>query len=166
MFFFLIGFTLKQWIHTAIDSPSQCCCCLVVRSCLTLYNPMDHSPPGFSVHEISQSRIQEWVSISYSRRSSQPRDQTWISCIGSQIFYCWATREAPQGQYSSINQNYLATSFHLRRLSVYWEQAKYKCYVRNSYGHYFRWSSQQSHVMCTIIIPILQMRKMRPRYIK
>ena len=99
MFFFLIGFTLKQWIHTAIDSPSQCCCCLVARSCLTLCKPMDHSPPGFSVHEIS---------ISYSRGSSQPRDQTCISCIGSQIFYCWPTRKAPQGQYSSINQNYLA----------------------------------------------------------
>ena len=35
--------------------------------------PMDCSPPGFSVHEISQARKLEWVAISYSRGSSQPR---------------------------------------------------------------------------------------------
>ena len=33
---------------------------------------MDHSPPGSSVHEISQARILEWVAISFSRGSSQP----------------------------------------------------------------------------------------------
>ena len=35
-------------------------------------NPMDCSPPGFSVHEISQARIQEWFTISFSRGFSQP----------------------------------------------------------------------------------------------
>ena len=34
-----------------------------------------------------------WVSISFSSRSSQPRVQTHISCIGRQILYCWATWE-------------------------------------------------------------------------
>ena len=38
-----------------------CCCCLVAQSCLTLCNPMDCSPPCFSVHGISQARILEWV---------------------------------------------------------------------------------------------------------
>ena len=47
-----------------------------------------------SVHGISQARILEWVTISYSRGASQPRDQTWVSCIGRQILYHWATREA------------------------------------------------------------------------
>ena len=37
---------------------------------------MDCSPPGSSVHGISQARILEWVAISFSRGSSQPRDQT------------------------------------------------------------------------------------------
>ena len=37
-------------------------------------NPMDCSPPGSSVHGILQARILEWVAISFSRRSSQPRD--------------------------------------------------------------------------------------------
>ena len=44
---------------------------------------MDCSPPGFSVHGISNARILEWVAICFSRGSSQPRDQTHNSCIGS-----------------------------------------------------------------------------------
>ena len=46
---------------------------------------MDCSPPGSTVHGISQARILEWVAISYSRGYSQPRDQTRVSCIGRQI---------------------------------------------------------------------------------
>ena len=42
---------------------------------------MDHSPPGFSVHGILQARILEWVAVSFSRGSSLPRDQTWVSCV-------------------------------------------------------------------------------------
>ena len=40
--------------------------CLVVSLC----NPMDCSPPGSSVHGISQARILEWVAVSSSRGSS------------------------------------------------------------------------------------------------
>ena len=36
---------------------------LIAQSCLTLYNPMDCSPPGSSVHRILQERILEWVVI-------------------------------------------------------------------------------------------------------
>ena len=56
------------------------CVCLVAWSCPTLCNPMDPSPPGSSVHGMFQARILEWVAISYSRVSAQPRDQTQISC--------------------------------------------------------------------------------------
>ena len=42
-------------------------------------DPMDCSPPGSSVDGISQTRILGWVSISFSRRSSQPRNQTHVS---------------------------------------------------------------------------------------
>ena len=51
---------------------------------------MDCSPPGFSVHEILWARILEWVAISFSRGSSRPRDQIWvsyISCLGRQVLY-------------------------------------------------------------------------------
>ena len=50
--------------------------CLVAQSCLTLCNPFDCSPPGSSVHGISQARILEWVAIFSSRGLSQPRDST------------------------------------------------------------------------------------------
>ena len=61
---------------------------LQAQSCLTLRDPMDYSPSGSSVHWIFQARILEWVAISSSRRSSQPRNQTLVfcvSCIGRQI---------------------------------------------------------------------------------
>jgi len=59
------------------------CVCVhsVAQSCLTLCDPMDCSPPGSSVNGIFQARTLEWVAISSSRGSSQPRDQTWVSCI-------------------------------------------------------------------------------------
>ena len=57
-------------------------------------NPMDCSPPGSSLHEIFQARIVEWVAISFSRASSQPRDQTRVSCTAGRLFTYWATREA------------------------------------------------------------------------
>ena len=52
---------------------------------------MDCSPPGSSVHEIFQARILEWVAISFSRGSSQPRDQTLVSCAAGRSFTNWAT---------------------------------------------------------------------------
>ena len=55
---------------------------------------MDCSPPGSSVHGIFP-RILEWVAISCSRGSSQPRDRTHISCTGRWIHYHWATWEVP-----------------------------------------------------------------------
>ena len=58
-----------------------------------LCDPMDCSPAGYSVHEISQARIMAWVAISSSRGSSQLRDRTQVSCIGRQILYHWVTWE-------------------------------------------------------------------------
>ena len=68
---------------------------LVAQSCPTLCDPMDCSPPGSSVHEIFQARILEWVTISFCRGSSQPRDRTQVSCTTGRFFTDWATREAP-----------------------------------------------------------------------
>jgi len=52
---------------------------------------MDCSPSGFSVHGILQARILEWVAISFSKGSSQPRDQTQVSRIAGRFFTIWAT---------------------------------------------------------------------------
>ena len=71
--------------------------CSLAQSCLTLCGPMGCSPPGSIVHEIFQARILQWVAISYSRGSSEPRDRNQVSrvsCIGSQILYHCTTWEA------------------------------------------------------------------------
>jgi len=47
---------------------------------------MDCSSPGSSVHGTSQTRILEWVAISFSRGYSQLRDQTHISCLAGRFF--------------------------------------------------------------------------------
>ena len=52
---------------------------------------MDCSPPGSSVPGILQARILEWVAISFSRGSSQPRNRTPVSCIAGKFFTNWAT---------------------------------------------------------------------------
>ena len=63
---------------------------------MTLCNPLDCTLPASSVHGIFQAgileRILEWLAVSYSRRSSQPRDRTvisYISWIWRQILYHW-----------------------------------------------------------------------------
>ena len=50
----------------------------VAQSCPTLFVPMDCSLPGSSLHGILQARVLEWVAISFSRGSSQLRDQTGV----------------------------------------------------------------------------------------
>ena len=70
---------------------------LCLQACLTLCDSMDCSPPSSYVHGVFQARILEWIAISSSRKSSQPKDQTGISCascLAVRFFYHWATREA------------------------------------------------------------------------
>ena len=52
----------------------RCCCCLVTKSYPALRDSVDCSLPGSSVHGILQIRTQEWVAVSFFKRSSQPRD--------------------------------------------------------------------------------------------
>ena len=56
------------------------CCCLVTKSWPTLYDPMDCSPPGSSVHRVFQARILEWATISFS-----DTDIYHVLCISSFI---------------------------------------------------------------------------------
>ena len=55
-------------------------------------NPMYCSLTGFSIHGISQTRILEWVAISFSMGSSWPTNQAWVSCIAGEFF----TTEPPR----------------------------------------------------------------------
>ena len=84
-----------EWIVWGLSfHPHMLCSRSVTQSCLTLWDPMDCSPPGPSVHEISQARILVWVAIPFSRGSSKSRDQTWISFIADWFSTIWATRKA------------------------------------------------------------------------
>ena len=65
----------------------------VAQSCPTLCDPMDCSLPGSSVHGIFQAIVLEWVAISFSKGSSQPRDRTRVSCIVDRRFTIWATED-------------------------------------------------------------------------
>ena len=67
----------------------KCMRAQLIQSCLILYDPMDYSLPGSSVHAILQARTLEWVAISSSRGSSQSRDWTcisYVSCIAGRFF--------------------------------------------------------------------------------
>ena len=54
---------------------------LDVQLCLTLCDSMDYNLLSSSVHGVLQARILEWVAIPFSRGSSGPKDETWVSCI-------------------------------------------------------------------------------------
>ena len=72
--------------------PQLCVHAKSFQSCLTLCDAMDCSPLGSSDHGILQARILEWVAISFSRGSSQPRDQiliSYVSCIGITFNTSW-----------------------------------------------------------------------------
>ena len=56
-------------------------CVKWLQSCPTLREPIDWSPPGFSVHEIYQATILEWVATPSSRRSSRSGNLTHVSCV-------------------------------------------------------------------------------------
>ena len=64
------------------------CYCSVMLDSLWLH---DCSLPGSSVHGLLQTEIREWVTIPFSRGSSQARDQTWVSCMAGRFFTIWAT---------------------------------------------------------------------------
>ena len=98
---------LREWLMPVHKTQSQTpnmvllsivCALLLLISCSvashSFLDPVDCSPPGSSVHGMSQARILEWVAIPFSRGSSWPRDQTHFSWIAGRFFTVWATREA------------------------------------------------------------------------
>ena len=76
---FILPF-MEERTHESLHSFSLSVCLCVCASCPTLCDSIDCSLLGSTVHEIFQARILEWVAISFSRGSSQPRDGTRISC--------------------------------------------------------------------------------------
>ena len=75
------------------SSVRACAVCASLLGSVWLCNLLDCCRPGSSVHGISQARILEWVAISSSRGSSQPRN--WTSVSSRWILYHWATHQYP-----------------------------------------------------------------------
>ena len=80
MVFPVVVYGCESWTIKKAEIESE-----VAQSCPPLCDPMDCNLLGFSVHEILQPRILEWVTISFYRGSSQPRDGTLISCIAGRL---------------------------------------------------------------------------------
>ena len=80
---------------------------LVAQSCPTLWDPMDSSPPGSSVHGILQARILDWVAMPSSRGFSPPRDRAQVSYIVGRFFTIWDTREVLTHVICSISLSFI-----------------------------------------------------------
>ena len=83
----------RRRLCSFFESESESC------SVVSLCDPLD-----YTVHGILQARILEWVAFPFSRGSSQPRDQTQVSCIAGGFFTSWVTRvlEATEFEYSYV----------------------------------------------------------------
>ena len=69
-----------------------------------MYLSIEKVPDPVKFHSIAHGVFQaipvlEWVAISFSRGSSQPKDQTWVSRTAGRRFTIWASREAPIHDY-------------------------------------------------------------------
>ena len=134
----------------------------VTQLCPTLCNPMDFSTPASSVHGIFQPSILEWIAIPFSRGSSQPRDQTCVSCIAGRFFVIWATREAHKSWKLSINiviwyapsRFYMLSMFHDANMDSYLtlkctEEGNDRTYWKSLGGGYLSISlSVYTHILC------------------
>ena len=83
-------FQLPRCLNS-IESESE-----VTQPCPTLFDSVDCSLLGFSVHGIFQARVAEWVAISFFRGPSWPRDRTQVSHIADRRFILWTTRKVKQ----------------------------------------------------------------------
>ena len=134
------------------------CCCLVTGLCLTLCDSMNwSSPPGSSVYGIFQARILDWVGISSSRGSSQPRDWTCVCSSGREVSTT-EPRGKPLGG-SRTNHQMLGSEanhhFHLQRgtswqnsshgLTLYQEREESKKYSAKKPGNSHRKRAWQRH---------------------
>ena len=80
-------------------------CCLPARLCSPLCDPVDCSPPGFSVHGILQARILAWVAVYLLQGISLTQGSRLHLLLGRWILYHWASREAWDCTYTGCTSN-------------------------------------------------------------
>ena len=88
---------------------------LVAQSCPTLWDPMDCSPPGSSVHGDSPGKNTRVGCHAFLQGIFQPRDGTHVSHIAGRFFTIWVSKEAYNIMYYDWNLYFLQTvAFDLR----------------------------------------------------
>ena len=133
------------------------CYALLSLLCLTLCNRMDCSPPGSSGHGTFQARVLEWVVISSSRGSSQPRTRTQVSCI-SCIARGFSITESLRSLVE-ININDRSSCHFSRAYSC-----QPPCY--DLYNRHRTWLLPWPSGTVAVVTFILQWRKLRHREVK
>ena len=140
------------------------CVCACMHAQLLSYvqlfvTPMDCRPPGFSVHGILQAGILEWIVILFSRKSSWPRGQTWVSCIAGRLFTVWATKffsPIPQEPVCLIGDNIAPTENAQSKTRPEWSSTIVPCPIVPCMAH-DPWMSMRhihSHIQIFITLKI------------
>ena len=76
--------------------------------------------PGSSIHGIFQAKVLEWVTISFSRGSFWPKDQTCVSWTARLVLYCWANQESPFKMNESESCSVMSNSLQSHGLYSLW----------------------------------------------
>ena len=119
-----------------VYSVLKLCACAQWLSHVRLCDPRDCSPPGSSVHGVSQVRTLEWVAISFSRRSSRPRDWTRVCCIDRKVLYHWATKKA-------------LSRLPCRQISFWWVYSNVEQFINTSTWLFF---VQHAYVLFLLLL--------------
>ena len=128
----------------------RCAYALVAWLCPTLCNPKDYSPLDSSLHGILQARILEWVAISFSKGSSQPRDQTCISC--SAEFF---TTDPPGKPYAK-DTNIQSKKWRLAHLDFQKSFCPHVDTLSIAFRTLYVWAVLLFFFLCHVCMPLLQ----------
>ena len=111
--FLIFNFLWLPYLNWSSETKMAYRCTCHAKSlqfCSTLCDPLDCSPPGFSVGGILQIRILEWVTMPSSRGSTQSRNQIHIphiSCISRWVLYHYCHLGSPIFFVKNFNILYL-----------------------------------------------------------
>ena len=120
---------------------------LVAQSCPSLCDPMDCSPIGSSAHGILQTRILEWVPISFSRGYSQPRDWTQVSRIVDRLFTIWVKLGNPYIKCIVLNMPQCILVYPSNKINCKWWNLTNRIVILKAINMLV-----ESHTQCNIML--------------
>ena len=135
-----------KWLYYPEQYVDSVWVCLAIQSCLTLCEPVNYSPPGFSVHGDSPGKNTGVGPMPSYRGSSQPRDQTQVFHIAGGFFTIWATREAHRFNVIPIKQCHFSQNINNnnKKFTICMETQKTLKSQSNLEKEGWRWRNQTS----------------------